>query len=488
MPVRTMRLVPKETLPSRMQPLSLLPVFLDLRGKLVIVAGAPEAAAWKTELCAAAGANVHVYCLDLTDDLAALGANPPAGLITLFPRAWMPNDLDGAALAIGALEGDEAEDFAIAAQSRGVPVNIVDNIALCTVGFGAIVNRSPVVIAISTDGAAPVLGQAIRARIETMLHPAIGLWAAAAKAIRGSIKARIPMGAARRAVWSRFAELAMAARQPPPENVIDDLSRSTPSAAGSIVIVGAGPGDPELLTMKALRALQSADVILYDRLVAPEILELARREARRMLVGKQGGGPACRQDDINQLMVALAKSGKRVIRLKGGDPTVFGRLAEELAAARADNIAVEVIPGITAATGAAASLQVSLTDRRYAKRLQFVTGHAADGQAPEHRWAQLADAEATTVFYMGGRTFAAMADHMIAAGCPQDWPAVVVWSATTSRQKTKLTTVSGVAGIVPAGERNDPCLIIVGEIARHVVTPPTVSVVAGASNAAQHTS
>lgn len=472
--MRTMRLVPRDTRPARIEALSLLPVFMDLRGRRVVIAGNPEPAAWKAELAAAAGADVDVFTLEHTDDLAGLSAHPPAGRIHLVPRAWMPDDLDGAMLAIGALDGDEAADFAAVARLRGVPVNIVDNPQLSTVSFGAIVNRSPIVVAISTDGAAPVLGQTIRARIETMLHPAIAAWAVAAKALRTTIKARVAMGAARRLAWSDFAALALAARRVPDEDDIEALVAGAIERGGSIAIVGAGPGDPELLTIKALRALQSADVVLYDRLVAPEILELARREARRMLIGKPGGGAACNQDDICQLMVALAKSGKRVVRLEAGDPSVFGRLAEQLDAAAREAIPVEVVPGITAAIGAAAALRMPLTDRRSAKRLQIVTGHGENGRAPVHDWARLADPEATTVYYMSTRTFAGMAEELMAAGCAAELPAVIIWSATTPRARSIATTVAGIAEAATQGTPGEPCLIIVGEVARRAAAAPNV--------------
>jgi uroporphyrin-III C-methyltransferase/precorrin-2 dehydrogenase/sirohydrochlorin ferrochelatase len=225
--------------------------------------------------------------------------------------------------------------FATAAREQGVPVNIVDAPEISTFSFGTIVNRSPVVIGISTAGVAPVLGQAIRGKIEALLHPALAAWAAAAGRLRGQINARLPMGPARRDAWRKFADRALAARSEPAESELSSVSRAGVAEGGSVALVGAGPGDPELLTLKALRALQSADIILYDRLVSPEILELARREAKRMLVGKAGNGPRCRQDDINALMVKLARGGQRVVRLKGGDPMVFGRAAEEIEICRA---------------------------------------------------------------------------------------------------------------------------------------------------------
>ena len=453
---------PRETRAPRMHPLAVLPVFVDLAGKRVVVAGVGNAAVWKAELAAAAGAHVEVFAPDPCAELDALSQAPPAGSVDIIPRKWRADDLAGAALAIGALVGEEAAAFAAAARRHGVPVNIVDTPALSTFSFGSIVNRSPVVIGIGTDGAAPVLGQAIRAKIEALLHPALGAWAAAAQRLRATITARLPMGAARRDLWRRFADRALAARDAPTEQDLRDLTFSGPRNCGSVALVGAGPGDPELLTLKALRALQSADVILYDRLVSPEILELARREARRMLVGKAGGGASCRQDDINRLMVRLARDGKRVVRLKGGDPMVFGRAAEELAACRDAGIAVEVVPGITAALGAAAELQIPLTDRRHTRRVQFVTGHSEAGGAPEHDWPSLADPWAVTVFYMSARTFADMLPKLIAAGLDPATPALAVSAATTPRSAHAHCSVQYLPAVLADTALPQPCLILIG--------------------------
>jgi uroporphyrin-III C-methyltransferase/precorrin-2 dehydrogenase/sirohydrochlorin ferrochelatase len=306
------------------------------------------------------------------------------------------------------------------------------------------------------------LAQAIRAKVEASLHPALGAWAAAAQRLRAIVKARLPMGAARRDLWRRFADRALAARGAPTEQDLRDLAFSASRNCGSVALVGAGPGDPELLTLKALRALQSADVILYDRLVSPEVLELARREARRMLVGKAGGGASCRQDDINRLMVKLARDGKRVVRLKGGDPMVFGRAAEELAACRAAGIAVEVIPGITAALGAAAELQIPLTDRRTTRRVQFITGHAEAGGAPAHDWPSLADPWTITAFYMSARTFTDMLPKLIAAGLDPGTPALAVSAATTPRSKHVACAVTDLPAALENSALQQPCLILVG--------------------------
>ena len=247
---------------------------------------------WKAELLAAAGAHVAVYAPTPCAELAALAAQPPAGHpLKSSARGWQPTDFAGAALAVGALEGRDAARFAKAARANGVPVNIVDTPELSTFSFGTIVNRSPVVVGISTAGAAPVLGQAIRAKIEGLLHPALAAWAAAARGLRARLNAHTRMGPARREAWRRFADRALAARAAPERTDLAAWTNRRWTRGGSVALVGAGPGDPELLTLKALRALQSADVILYDRLVSPEILELARREARRQLVGKAGNGP-----------------------------------------------------------------------------------------------------------------------------------------------------------------------------------------------------
>jgi uroporphyrin-III C-methyltransferase / precorrin-2 dehydrogenase / sirohydrochlorin ferrochelatase len=454
---------PKETRPARMRALAVLPVFFDLRGRLVLVVGCGEALIWKAELLAAAGADVTVCAPFPSTELAALAATPPAGKISILGRDWQPSDLAGAVLALGALKGAEAADFATAARAQGVPVNIVDTPELSTFSFGSIVNRSPVVVGISTAGAAPVLGQAIRGKIEALLHPALSAWATAAGALRARLNAQTEMGAGRRDVWRCFADRALAARAPPEHAELDKLSEPPSYQGGSVVLVGAGPGDPELLTVKALRALQSADVILYDRLVSPEILELARREARRILVGKTGHAPSCQQEDINALMLLLARKGQRVVRLKGGDPLIFARAAEEIAACRRAAIPVEVVPGITAALGAAAELALPLTDREHSRRLHFVAGHAKDGGVPDHDWMSLADPAATTVFYMGARTFAAKLQRLLTAGLDPETPALVVSSATTPRSRQVFCRARELPRAVAGLDKVEPCLVMFGQ-------------------------
>ncbi|MFZ3240114.1 MAG: siroheme synthase CysG, partial [Pseudolabrys sp.] len=373
------RRTPSEEKPARMDALARLPIFLALDGKRAVVAGGSPAAAWKAELLSASGALVEVYAADPSDELLQIAENPSRGAIAINRRGWTADDVKGAAIAIGAFDDNEAAAaFSSAARARGVPVNVIDKPAFCDFAFGAIVNRSPLVIGISTDGAAPVFAQAIRAKLEALLPNGFTAWASAAARWRNAVKASGLSFSGRRKFWQLFTAHAISnPDHAPSQNDFDRFiaevqGLGTAVETGSVTLVGAGPGDPEMLTLRAVRALQSADVILFDDLVSHDVLDFARREARKMLVGKTGFGPSCKQEDINALMVSLARQGKRVIRLKGGDPLIFGRAAEEIAACRAANIAVDVVPGITAAQGAAARLGLPLTERKRVRRLQYV--------------------------------------------------------------------------------------------------------------------
>jgi uroporphyrin-III C-methyltransferase/precorrin-2 dehydrogenase/sirohydrochlorin ferrochelatase len=460
---------PTEAAGPRMEPLARLPVFFALAGKRVVLAGGTPAAAWKAELLAAAGAAVDVFAAEPCVEMQALAAAPPDGAIVLLSRPWTAQDFAGAALAVGAFENDdEAARFAAAARTAGVPVNVVDKPAFCDFSFGAIVNRSPLVIGISTDGAAPVFAQAIRSRIETAVPRAFARWADAAKRWRGAVQASGLAFAERRQFWRRFTAHALAHPDSAPAPTdFDALLAATRDDAGtttgSVTLVGAGPGEPELLTLRAVRALQSADVILIDDLVAPAILDFARREAKKMMVGKTGFGPSCRQDEINALMVSLARAGKHVVRLKGGDPMIFGRAAEEIAACRAAGIAVAVVPGISAAQGAASRLGLSLTHRKRARRVQYVTAHGADGHLPaDIEWQSLADPTTTTIVYMPKRTLAELATLAMARGLAAGTPAVAVAAATRPEQVTITGTIADIAARVEAAAPAGPLLVMIG--------------------------
>jgi uroporphyrin-III C-methyltransferase / precorrin-2 dehydrogenase / sirohydrochlorin ferrochelatase len=459
---------PVETQPG-LAPLATLPVFLRLAGKRAVVAGGNAGAAWKAKLLAAAGAAVEVFAPEPSDDMRRAPAEAVAGSIAIGERAWRAEDLAGAAFAIAALEDEpECAAFVAAARAAGAIVNAVDRPHLCDVQFGAIVNRSPLVVGISTGGAAPVFGQAIRSRIEALLPQGFARWAAAAKEWRDAVSARLASFRARRDFWERFSDraLAHADRTPGSADLAELLAARDATGRGergSVALVGAGPGDPELLTLKAVRALRTADIILYDDLVAPEILDYARREARTMLVGKTGHGPSCRQDEINALMVRLAREGKRVVRLKGGDPLIFGRAGEEIEACAKAGVPVEVVPGISAVQGAAARLAAPLTHRALARRLQVMAGHDHGGALPSDvNWSALADPSATTAIYMPRRTLERLLATGIERGLAPDTPAVAVVSATRPGEQVIRATAATLADAVASSACGGPILVMLG--------------------------
>jgi len=441
--------------PAPIAPLPNLPLFHKLEGRKAVVVGASEGASWKAELLAAAGAKVERLESD-----------------------WTAEQLQGAAIAVADLtDRTEALRFVEAAHAVGAVVNIIDQTDLCDVQFGTIVNRSPVVVAISTDGAAPMLGQSIRARIESVLPLGLSAWARAAKEWRPRLKQRFAEFGSRRAFWQRFVTAAWATpERQPTDGDFEALIGSNPQPKGRVTLIGAGPGDPELLTLKAVRALQSATVILYDQLVGPGVLELARREARRLPVGKSGHGPSCKQSEINALVVELALAGENVVRLKGGDPMIFGRAAEEIDACAAAGIEVSVIPGISAAQGAAASLLMSLTERRHARRVQFVTGHGADGKLPEDiDWATVADRKATTVLYMPRKTLDEFVRKALVKGLNPATPAIAIASASLPEQAHAAGTVAEIGALAEELPAGAPVTVIVGWVARrHVAAAPAV--------------
>lgn len=452
---------PSEATGGRIAPLATLPLFFGLRDRPVLVIGGSAAAAWKAELLLAAGARVTVIDEVLAPDtrqlLEAQGALRHRG------RTWRDSDLERVVLVVADVDSEEEADrLFTAAQAHGVPCNVIDQPAFCDFTFGSIVNRSPVVVGISTAGAAPVLGQAIRRRIEALLPRTLGAWAMRAAELRRAVTDRIGDAAGRRRAWARFAERALSGA--PVDKAGDLLLDRAPAAGGRVTLVGAGPGDAELLTLKAVRALQAADVVLFDALVSDDVLDLARREARRMLVGKRGHRPSCRQEDINETMLTLARQGHHVVRLKSGDPMIFGRAGEEIAALRDAGITVDIVPGITTALAAAAELGVSLTHRDMAQSLQFVTGHARNGELPDDvDWRALANGKTTLMVYMGGRTAPELGRRLMAAGLPAAIPVAVLTSVSRPEQRTCRTTVAALAA---GGSRIDegPVLIGIGEV------------------------
>ncbi|MDP2121972.1 MAG: siroheme synthase CysG [Hoeflea sp.] len=457
---------------QRMGALATLPVFYKLQDKPVLVAGGSDAAAWKAELLAAAGALVHVFAEELDPAFTALLAQRRvSGAFIWHKRPWSGDSFTGMQIAICDAPTDgEAHAFGCAARAAGVAVNVIDKPAWCDFQFGSIVNRSPAVIAISTDGAAPILGQAIRRRIETLIPPSLAKWAQLAHTIRSAVNERLAPGGARRAFWESFVDSAFGA-EPTGTTArqllagADALGRSNSNRTGRVTLVGAGPGDAELLTLKAVRALQAADVILFDDLVSGDVLELARREAKRMLVGKRGGRESCRQDDINATMVRLAKAGKHVVRLKGGDPMIFGRAGEEIARLQEEGIEVSVIPGITSALAMAAQLGVSLTHRDHAQSVRFVTGHSRNGELPKDLdWAGIADARTTTIFYMGGRTAGAIAARLTERGMDPSMPVVISRSVAREGFERWTGTLRDLASGMTLIGYDEPVLVGVGSV------------------------
>lgn len=463
---------PSEVAPPRVAALSVLPVFLDLKGKTALVFGGTAAAAWKAELLASAGARVAVHAPedDVSEEMRALIARGHgAGPLHHLPCPWRVADADGAAIIVGDAEtNEEAAEMRKLARAAGVPINVIDRPAFCDFQFGSIVNRSPVVVGISTSGAAPILGQAIRRRIETLLPPALALWAESACKWRDQVMARLTPGAQRRRFWEQFSDRAFGAHvdgrtAAEMEALLKDAETGVDGRTGGVTLVGAGPGDAELLTLKAVRALQAADIILFDDLVSEDVLELARREAKRMLVGKRGGRTSCRQDDINDLMVRLARSGKNVVRLKSGDPMIFGRGGEELERLAAENIACSVVPGVTAASAMASALGVSLTHRDFARSVHLVTGHSREGGLPaDIDWTAVADPRTTTVFYMGGRLAGQIAARLLAEGLGADTPVAVAMSISREDERKWTGTLGELAADGLPFSPDGPVLIGVG--------------------------
>lgn len=465
--------VKPETADRPLQGLASLPVFFDLAGKRALLAGGSARAAWKAELLQAAGARVDVFCTAPSAELVALAERCPA--IQLVQRHWQPEDFNGATLAIGDFYAKpEAAGFHAAARLARVPANLIDRPEFCDFQIGTIIDRSPLVIGISTKGASPVFALALRGWLEALLPQAVKVWAAAAEGWRAKLKARGLSGEGQRRFWEFFVGKALGARPPDPADFETLFAAAQTTNAqhhgshGCVALVGAGPGDPELITLKALRVLQAADVVLYDDLVAPQIIGMARREAEKIAVGKRGYRPSCKQDDIVAQLVMLAQAGKRVVRLKGGDPSIFGRANEEIAALTAAGIPVEVVPGITAALGAAASLKLSLTERERARRIQFITAHAHNGRLPDDvDWSSICDPRAATAVYMGLRTLEALSQRLLAQGIDPFTPAVLVERATCVDERRILGTIADLPAKAAAAAPSGPCLVLIGRAFDH---------------------
>ncbi|MBU3055863.1 siroheme synthase CysG [Pseudomonas indica] len=446
-----------------------LPLFHNLQKRQVLVVGGGEVALRKARLLASAGAVLHVVAPLIEPQLVDLVERTGGQSVV---RGYLDSDLDGCVLAIAATD-DETLNARVSqdAYAKGVPVNVVDAPALCSVIFPAIVDRSPLLVAVSSGGDAPVLARLIRARIETWIPAAYGRLAGLAKKFRSQVKKQLPDVQQRRVFWEDvfqggIAERVFAGQESEAERLLEEkLAGAQTQALGEVYLVGAGPGDPDLLTFRALRLMQQADVVLYDRLVAPAIIELCRRDAERIYVGKQRADHALPQEQINQQLVSLARQGKRVLRLKGGDPFIFGRGGEEIEELAANGIPFQVVPGITAASGCAAYAGIPLTHRDYAQSVRFVTGHLKDGSC-DLPWSDLTAPGQTLVFYMGLVGLPSICEQLIRHGRAADTPAALVQQGTTPGQRVFTGTLADLPRQVAEHEVHAPTLVIVGEVVR----------------------
>ncbi len=439
------------------------PIFLDTAEARVVVAGAGETATAKLRLLLKTQAQIAVFGAHPTD---AIRGWADEGKLTHSDSAVTADDLSGADL-LYVTESEGAADLAAQARAQGVLVNVVDTPALCDFITPAIVDRDPVVVAIGTEGTAPMLGRQIKAKVEALLSQSTGELARLAAKWRPRVEA-LPPGAPRRALWARFfgdegrrafeAGGADAAGRAI-EGLIEEIGSARPT--GHVALVGAGPGDPELLTRKAQRLLGDADVVIHDRLVSSEILELARREARLVEVGKMAYGKSWKQGDIDALLVAEARAGHKVVRLKSGDPGIYGRLDEEVAALRAADIAFEVVPGITAAMAGAAELGLSLTRRGRNSSLRILTGHDVDGFA-EHDWTSLAAPGATAAVYMGVRAARFIQGRLLMHGASPATPVTVVENVSRPERKQVAASLADLPEAMAAAGITGPAILYLG--------------------------
>lgn len=448
-----------------------LPIFLNLRGRPCLVVGGGDVAARKARLLLEAGAEVTVIAPQLGRIMAQLAADAK---VTHRAQPFDEHLLDGKIMVLAATD-DKAVNRRVyeAASARGIPVNVTDQPDLCSFILPSVVDRSPVVIAVSTGGAAPVLARLLRARLETLIPATYGRLASLVAEFRVQVRQRIAHPVQRRRFWESvldgpIAEQVHAGQEQAARAAFERVLRDTGASAspqGAVYLVGAGPGDPDLLTFRALRLMQQADVVVHDRLVSPEVLSLVRREAEVVYAGKERASHALPQEDINHLLVRLAKEGRRVVRLKGGDPFIFGRGGEEIATLMEQGIPFEVVPGITAAGGCAAYAGIPLTHRDYAHSVVFATGHLKDGSL-NLNWAALIQPRQTLVFYMGLLGIRAVFRELVARGLAPTTPAALVQQGTTWRQRVLTGTLETLPDIVERGGVKAPTLIIVGEVVR----------------------
>jgi uroporphyrin-III C-methyltransferase/precorrin-2 dehydrogenase/sirohydrochlorin ferrochelatase len=444
------------------------PLFFNLQGQRVLVVGAGSVALRKVQLLERAHAAIAVVAPKVAPELSQLAA---AGTIEVRIREFTAEDLEGARLVIVATSRRAVNRWiASLCEARGIPVNVVDDRKASRVIVPAIIDRDPVIVAVSSAGTSPVLARRLRERLEALVPKRIGLWASWLAGLRATVRRRIPGADARRRYFEMLVDGPAERRfvdgdERGARRIAQRLLGSVSAAPlGQVTLVGAGPGDPELLTLKALRALQDADVILHDRLVPAAVLDYARRDAEQICVGKAAGGVGISQDAINDLLIEHARRGRRVVRLKGGDPFIFGRGGEELQALVQAGIAFSVVPGISAANGCAAYAGIPLTHRDHAHSVVFVTGHGEEaGNEPD--WASLARPKMTVVFYMGLTRSQRIVARLLENGAPAERPAALIAQGTTAEQQVIVATLGTIRAQATARRIESPAILVVGDVA-----------------------
>jgi uroporphyrin-III C-methyltransferase/precorrin-2 dehydrogenase/sirohydrochlorin ferrochelatase len=449
-----------------------LPIFLNIRKQPCLVVGGGATATRKVELLLRAQAQVNVVAPNLTTQLSQWNES---GRLIYHASRFVPSDLDNCRLVIAATNDKMVnEQVSMLAKAKGIPVNVVDQPQLCSFIMPSLIDRSPVQVAVSTGGASPVLARLLRARLEALIPSAYGKLAEFVANFREQVKQRLS-APERRRFWETvlqgpIAEMLMSGHTQAATQALENLLTTTATTSsltyGEVYLVGGGPGDPDLLTLRALRLMQQADVVLYDRLVSEQVLDLVRRDAERIYVGKQPTYHPVPQADINQHLIQLAKQGKRVLRLKGGDPFLFGRGGEEIETLMEEGIPFQVVPGITAAIGTSAYAGIPLTHRDYAQSCVFVTGHRRDDESLDLNWEILAQPHQTVVIYMGMRTLPIVASELIKRGMSPHQPAALVQKATTADQQVLVGTLATLPSMVDAANLKLASIIIIGEVVK----------------------
>ena len=445
------------------------PVFLDLNRRRCLVVGGGEVAARKAQQLLRSNADILIVAPRAGDGIQAL---EQLGRVKHEARDFLPEDIADCTLVIAATADKQLNSrVAAAAKAENVPVNVVDNPALCSFIMPSVVDRDPVQIAVSTGGASPVLARLLRAKLETLVPATYGRLATVVREFRGRVKQHFPDFRQRRRFWENIlqgpiVEMLFSGRETAAIQALEDEldnTKPTDHQAGEVYLVGGGPGDPDLLTFRALRLMQQADVVLYDRLVAPGIVELVRKEAQRIYVGKQSDSHTVSQSELNTMMVTLAQQGKRVLRLKGGDPFIFGRGGEEIEELSSSGIPFQVVPGITAAAGCAAYAGIPLTHRDYAHSCLFVTGHLKDGKL-SFNWDALLQPTQTVAIYMGVKGIDVLQKNLLEQGMAPDMPAAIIQQGTTPNQKVFVGKVATLTQTVADEEVKPPSMIVIGEV------------------------